>query len=198
MKKCFSLNSYSPKAYVEVRDYLCNKLTKLIKENRDIIFICVGTDRSTGDSLGPLVGYKLKFVSRKNIHIYGSLENPIHSNNVKETLKKINDNFTNPYIIGIDACLGDIHNIGKVFIQNRPLQPGLAMNKDLPAIGDMSITGVVNIAGNLEFMVLQNTRLCTVMSLADCISNGIFHFILKSLGNNTKYLNNSLDSIKYL
>ncbi|MBX7357002.1 spore protease YyaC [Clostridium chauvoei] len=198
MKKCFSLNSYSPNAYVEVRDYLCNKLTKLIKENRDIIFICVGTDRSTGDSLGPLVGYKLKFVSRKNIHIYGSLENPIHSNNVKETLKKINDNFTNPYIIGIDACLGDIHNIGKVFIQNRPLQPGLAMNKDLPAIGDMSITGVVNIAGNLEFMVLQNTRLCTVMSLAVCISNGIFHFILKSLGNNTKYLNNSLDSIKYL
>ena len=43
----------------------------------------------------------------------------------------------------------------------------------------MSITGIVNISGNFEFMMFQNTRLFTVMSLADCISNGIYHFILK-------------------
>lgn len=198
MSKCFSVTACSPNSYVEVRDYLCNKLNKLIKENKDIIFICIGTDRSTGDSLGPLVGYKLKFISRKNIHIYGSLENPIHANNVEDTFKKIKSTFNNPYIIAIDSCLGDIHNIGKVFIEDKPLRPGLALDKNLPPIGNMSIRGVVNIAGNLEFMVLQNTRLCTVMTLADCISNGIFHFILKSLGNNTKYLNTSLDSIKYL
>ena len=43
----------------------------------------------------------------------------------------------------------------------------------MPPVGDLSITGVVNISGNLEFIVLQNTRLFTVMSLADCIADGI-------------------------
>ena len=49
----------------------------------------------------------------------------------------------------------------------------------------MSITGIVNISGNFEFMILQNTRLYTVMSLADCISSGIYHFILKTVGGNS-------------
>ena len=44
----------------------------------------------------------------------------------------------------------------------------------------MSIKGVVNISGNLEFMLLQNTRLFVVMSLADSIAQGIEHFVMKS------------------
>lgn len=198
MSKCFSIDSTAPNSYIEVRDYLCNKLNSLIKENRDIVFICIGTDRSTGDALGPLVGYKLKFMSRNNIHIYGSLESPIHSKNIESIYNKILSNFKNPFIIAIDSSLGTVQNIGKVFIKDEPINPGLALNKDLPKIGNMSITGIVNICGNFEFMVLQNTRLYTVMELADCISNGIYHFILKSLGSNNKYFNNSLDSIKCL
>ena len=49
----------------------------------------------------------------------------------------------------------------------------------------MNIKGVVNISGNLDFMMLQNTRLFVVMSLADCISNAISYFISKALSNNT-------------
>ena len=49
----------------------------------------------------------------------------------------------------------------------------------------MNIKGVVNISGNLDFMMLQNTRLFIVMSLADCISNAINHFINKAFSNNT-------------
>ena len=41
-------------------------------------------------------------------------------------------------------------------------------------------TGIIS--GALEFMVLQNTRLYTVMKLADVISNGIYHSILKTVG----------------
>lgn len=43
----------------------------------------------------------------------------------------------------------------------------------------MSILGIVNISGNFEFLVLQNTRLYMVMQLADIISKGIYHFSLK-------------------
>lgn len=101
--------------------------------------------------------------------------------NIVSKLNEINFNFINPYIIAIDSCLGSINNIGKVFIQKKPLLPGLALNKNLPAVGDMSITGIVNVSGGFDFLVLQNTRLYTVMNLADSISRGIYYFILKSL-----------------
>lgn len=198
MNSCFSVDSTSPNSYCEVRDFLYTKLNIILKENRHMVFICIGTDRSTGDSLGPLVGYKLKFLSRNNIHVYGCLENPVHSKNLIDILNKVNSHFKNPYIVAIDASLGSLQSIGKVFIEEGPLYPGLALNKELPPVGNLSITGIVNISGNFEFMVLQNTRLYTVMSLADCISNGIYHFLLKSLGSNNKHFNNSLENIHCL
>lgn len=190
MDNYFTIDSSAHNCYSEIRDYLFNKLSPILKSNRNVIFICIGTDRTTGDSLGPLIGYKLRFLKSKNIHIYGSLENPIHSNNLFEILDKIKTNYKYPYVIAIDASLSGFQNVGKIFIQNKPLHPGLALGKDLPPIADMSITGIVNISGNSEFMILQNTRLHTVMSLADSISNGIYHFVLKSVGNKSS---NSMD-----
>lgn len=195
MCNSFSVDAILPNSYAEVRDYLIDTLTPIMESNRDIVFLCIGTDRSTGDSLGPMVGYKLKFLSQSRIHIYGTLETPVHASNLSDIVNKVNCNFSNPYIVAIDACLGNAQSIGKVFIEEKPVHPGLALNKNLEPVGDLSITGIVNISGNFDFMVLQNTRLYTVMCLADCISNGIYHFILKSLSNH-KLFNNSLDFIK--
>lgn len=185
MDNCFELDSLLPNSHHELGEYLYIKLKNIIAENRPIIFLCIGTDRATGGSLGPLIGYKLKNLSQKNIYIYGSLEYPVHSVNLVDVLNKIDSSFKNPFIIGIDASLGNVQQIGKIFIEDLPLHPGLALDKDLPTVGEMSIKGVVNISGNLDFMMLQNTRLFVVMSLADCISNGIRHFINKALSNNT-------------
>ncbi len=181
------IDSLSPNSYIEIGEFLYKKLINIINDNKQIIFICIGTDRCTGDSLGPIVGYKLKSsikdTSKKSIYIYGSLENPVHAKNLVDIIDKVRVNFNNPYIVAIDSCLGKTSNIGKVFIDSKPISPGLALNKDLPPIGDLSITGIVNISGNYEFLILQNTRLYTVMSLADCISKGILHFINKVLNN---------------
>lgn len=184
MENIFCVDATSPIAYSEISNYLYSKLNNIIN-TRPIIFICIGTDRSTGDSLGPLVGYKLKSTPRNNIFIYGSLENPVHATNLETIINRINNCFVNPYIIAIDACLGNVQNVGKIFIEEKPLTPGLAINKELPQIGDLSITGIVNISGNLEFMVLQNTRLYTVMSIADSISKGISTFFLKVSKNSS-------------
>lgn len=184
MYQNFSIDSSSLTSYIKITDYLSNELQPIIEFHRPIIFFCIGTDRSTGDSLGPLIGYKLKFFSKGNFFIYGTLENPIHAKNMVNVLGQIKSKFQNPYIIAIDSCLGSLNNIGKIFIQKKPLMPGLALNKELPEVGDMSITGIVNVSGNFEFLVLQNTRLNTVMNLADSISKGIYYFILKSLYGN--------------
>lgn len=178
----FILDSLNPHSPFELRDFLSSYLKKYIKENRHVIFLCIGTDRSTGDSLGPLIGHKLKFLHRDCVSIIGTLENPVHAKNLVSVLNNINSIYNNPYIIAIDACLGSLPNVGKILIDEKPLFPGSAVNKDLPPVGDLSISGVVNISGTMEFMVLQNTRLHLVMQLAETISQGIYHSILKSVG----------------
>lgn len=169
-----------------LRDALSKEIIYAIKCKRPLIIMCIGTDRSTGDSLGPLVGEKLKFLNRNDLSIYGNLENPVHAKNLNSVLGEINHNFKNPYIIAIDACLGSLQNVGNIIVESKSLTPGAALKKDLPTVGDLSITGVVNISGSLEFMVLQNTRLYTVMHLADIISKGLYHSIIKTLGGNKR------------
>ncbi|MBE6067362.1 MAG: spore protease YyaC [Clostridium lundense] len=182
MEKKVMFDSSVTSSIFSLRDTLTEFLSPVVKSNKTIVLLCIGSDRSTGDSLGPLVGHKLKFLTRDNFYIYGGLENPVHAKNLCETIEEIHIKFKNPYIIAIDACLGSIQNIGKVCVEEKPLSPGSAMNKNLPEIGDLSITGIVNISGSLEFMVLQNTRLYTVMQLAETISEGIYHSVLKTIG----------------
>lgn len=178
----YSIDSHDYNSIFTFSNILTEIFISVSNDSRPIIFLCIGTDRSTGDSLGPLVGEKLKFLSRSNIGFYGNLENPVHAKNLQDNIDDIYSTYINPFIIAIDACLGSLENVGKVFIENKPIMPGSAMKKDLPKVGDISITGIVNISGILEFMVLQNTRLYTVMKLADLISNGIYSSILRAFG----------------
>ena len=98
------IDSLDPKASFKIRDYLCRELSPVIKENRPIVFICIGSDRSTGDALGPLIGEKIKFLSKNNIFVYGTLEETVHAGNLKETVKTIKSKHKRPFIIAIDAC----------------------------------------------------------------------------------------------
>lgn len=175
-----------------LRDNISNEIFPIVKSKRTIIILCIGTDRSTGDSLGPIVGDKLKFLVRNGVALYGNLQYPVHAKNISNIINEINSKYTNPFTIAIDACLGNIQNVGKIILESKPLHPGSAMNKSLPQVGDLSITGIVNICGAMEFMVLQNTRLFTVMQLADIISKGVYHSILKTIGgkNNNNFLQN--------
>lgn len=144
---------------------------------RPVVFICIGTDRSTGDSLGPLVGTLLEekaALAVSPFFVYGTLEDPIHAVNLQEKLTEIKKKHGNPYIIGIDACLGRLKSVGVIQIGTGPVKPGAGVNKDLPEVGDMHITGIVNVSGFMEFFVLQNTRLNLVLKMAKTIANAIY------------------------
>lgn len=177
------IDSSSKNSISILRDSLSRALLPVVKSGRSVVFLCIGTDRSTGDCLGPLVGEKLKFLARTNICLFGNLEKPVHAKNLNAVIEEINVSFDDPFIVAVDACLGSIQNVGKVVIEEKPVSPGSALNKNLPQIGNISITGIVNISGNMEFMILQNTRLYTVMLLAEVISSGIYHCILKTFGS---------------
>ena len=133
---------------------------------REYVVLCIGTDRSTGDALGPLAGTLFKEMKPKHLHVYGTLHEPIHAMNMEESIGHVKHKHSNPYIIAIDACLGRNRSIGHIIAEKGPLRPGAALNKALPYIGDISITSVVNISGFMEHSILQNTRLSFVMDMA--------------------------------
>lgn len=143
-----------------------------LRPDRDIAFICIGTDRATGDCLGPLTGYKLSDMKYTNVHVLGTLDNPVHAKNLDEQLQELKS-YNDPFIIAIDASLGKFERIGFINIKEGPLSPGSGVNKALPKVGDMHITGIVNMSGFMEIMVLQNTRLSLVMNMSNIIAKGI-------------------------
>lgn len=146
-------------------------------ENKSVVILCIGTDRATGDCLGPLVGNRLR-AALPLIPVYGTLKHPVHALNLEETIQTIYMEHENPYIIAVDASLGVKEHIGYATISTQPLFPGKGVNKKLPAIGNLSITGIVNIAGFPNSVLLQSTRLHTVMTLADCISTALQGYLI--------------------
>src|SRR5699024_6003575 len=126
---------------------------------KEYVVVCVGTDRSTGDSLGPLTGTFFSEKKPKYMTIYGTLHEPVHATNLEAYVKNSKETHRNPYIITVDDYLGRNTSVGCLITGAAPLLPGAALNKPLPFIGDMHVTGVVNIGGFMEDSVLQNTRL---------------------------------------
>lgn len=139
---------------------LSNLFVKYIPFNSaNLIFFCIGTDRSTGDALGPLTGSRLTESQVFPYPVIGTLESPLHALNLQDKIDETIDSNPSSYIVAIDACLGKASSIGQLLFNDGPLQPGKAVGKDLPSVGNVSIKGIVNIAGFMEHAVLQNTRL---------------------------------------
>ncbi|MFC2948754.1 spore protease YyaC [Virgibacillus sediminis] len=134
---------------------------------KEFVVVCIGTDRSTGDALGPLTGTYLTDMRPKHLTIYGTLKYPVHATNLNDYIKLIEEAHRQSFIIAIDACLGKSGSIGHLIAARGPVKPGAALNKPLPPIGDMHITGVVNVGGFMEASVLQNTRLSLVADMAE-------------------------------
>ncbi|SFP90019.1 spore protease YyaC [Salibacterium halotolerans] len=154
-----------------------------VPTHRELIIVCIGTDRSTGDSLGPLVGSSLEKKWLHRFAVYGTLEHPVHAVNLEETMEDIRKKQRHPYIIGVDACLGKLKNVGIINFTEGPVIPGAAMKKKLPEVGDMHLTGIVNVSGMMEYFVLQNTRLHLVMKMSDCISEAFIRADRKLKGH---------------
>ncbi|MFW5995761.1 MAG: spore protease YyaC [Halanaerobiaceae bacterium] len=146
---------------------------------QEILITCIGTDRSTGDSLGPLTGTLLQDENYLPAQVIGCLDHPVHASNLKEIISQIEKDYLHPFIIAIDAGLGKQNSVGYIDVKKGPLQPGTGVNKNLTEIGDMHITGLVNIGGYMEYLVLQSTRLSLVMNMAGIISRALKNSFLK-------------------
>lgn len=157
---------------------------KINKEYLEFIFLCIGTDRMTGDCFGPLVGTKLQELLSKynifNISIYGTLKENVSYTNVKQIVKTIKEKHKNACIIVIDSALSKEENIEKIFVQKEKMSLGRCLSKARIEIGDISIKAVVGKSYKLakyNFLSLQNVSLNIVINLSEIVAQGIINVI---------------------
>lgn len=171
--------------FVHVLAELLNEVKHNFSASK-IIILCIGSDRSTGDSLGPLVGSMLEELRPLNAVVLGTLSKPVHALNLAETRALIKEEYGSFPILAVDAGLGQRQKIGCLEIGKGSIKPGAAVRKKIPPVGDLYITGIVNVGGLMELMVLQTTRLGTVLPLARFIGWGIYLALsLAEFGANT-------------
>lgn len=155
-----------------VSEKIAESLKTLNVGNKPPIIVCVGSDLVLGDSLGPLVGTMLK---KKNLgaYVYGTLNNPITAKEVEYARKYVKLMHPDSKLVAIDAAVGLEDEVGLLRLLDKGLKPGLGVNKNLSAIGDFSIIGIVAEKSQQNFKLFNLTRLNLVYKMAEIIADGI-------------------------
>lgn len=131
-----------------------------------ITFLCIGTDRSTGDALGPLTGSELRAYGFP--HVVGTLSSPCDASSLEVCTQAIPENHI---VIAVDACLGQSLSVGSFLVSDEPLFPAQSVGYALPAVGHYSVAAVVNVKGPKPYATLQMTSLFHVMTMAGQIAS---------------------------
>lgn len=126
-----------------------------------LVFLCIGTDCSSGDSLGPLTGTLLQEAGFRSV--IGTLQRPCDAETWDDCVAEIAPGSA---VVAIDACLGRTASIGMFQIGNRPLEARRSLGLPLAPLGDYCIAAIVSgISGN-PYRVLQMAPLGRVLAMA--------------------------------
>lgn len=156
------------------QDILINALTGLL-DNLEAkpMFICIGSDRHLLDCFGPLTGTLLQDLVPK-LAVLGTLDHPLHAQNLVKEIKEARQLHADKVMIAIDASVGDENEIGFIQLRQGGLVPGKALAKNLPAVGQFSITGVVDVRFNHQGVrVNKHPGLALVYNMAKLLSQSI-------------------------
>ena len=133
------------------------------------VILCIGSDRVTGDCLGPIVGQILT-ERGANAFVYGTLERPVTALNLAEAVAHIKRTHKTRKVLAVDSSVGRLCDVGKVRITFGSIAPGSADGKILPKVGDVSITATVT---DPKKTPLSAVRLGIVYSLAQSIAENV-------------------------
>lgn len=165
-----------------------NNIINLNRQNKNIVFLCIGTTTLVGDSFGPIVGTLLKksFNRKNNIKIIGDTNDSMTYQKIEDNIKDIKEKYSNSLIIVLDSALSSKGDIGKIFIQNRGLKYGESLKKQNDFIGNISIKAVVgeNTNNNIKnFKTLKEVSVEQIQSMSNIVSKGIVDVMNKKENN---------------
>lgn len=172
----YSFNLYNALA----PDGVCLSLKKILPaENFTPVVLCIGSDLSVGDSLGPVTGTKIKEkLGGLNCYVYGTLAKPITAHEVKYMNEFLRETHPCSPVIAIDAAVGLAGDIGLIKIAKRAIKPGSGANKKLSKVGDVSVMGIVAERSVFNYSLFSSTRLNVVYKMAEIISEGVANYII--------------------
>ena len=174
----YYINERSRSASEELASLFSYCIQKDGRMFRELVFLCIGSDRITGDSLGPLIGYQLSPYCSRVFHVYGTLDDPVHALNLPDRISYIHSRHPEALLVAIDASLGPCSRIGALSLHPYGLQPGSGVHKHLPHTGDISITGITNSESLHPYLALQTARLSTVIKMAEEVCECILSCLL--------------------
>lgn len=136
------------------------------------VIMCVGSNNTAGDSLGPIVGELLTHKYNIRTYVYGTVNRPLTAANVIEVYNFIKKSHAGKIFV-IDASLGNESDNGTIQIFKGGISPAAAFFKNMPCMGDYSLIANVNIFSSQNVVALASVRLKSIKALAENIAFAI-------------------------
>ena len=166
---------YNPQDKERMADAIKNRT-----QNRQAVYMCIGTEKVFSDSLGPRVGTLLNEKMLSPAFVYGLCDQNITAENLLYSYNFIKALHPESKIVVIDAAVGAPEQIGKIQICDGGIMPGAATNKNLPSVGDVGIVGIVADKSMNDFYTLNSAK--------DRLVGQIALFIAEAILESTKYI----------
>lgn len=164
--------------------------TQFLAETKPPVIVCVGSDLAIGDSLGPICGSMLQYKTQgTGAYIYGTLASPVTAKEISQIRTFLAHTHKDSQIIAVDAAVGDEGDIGLIKAGDSPLLPGAGAKKQLGAIGDISVLGIVAEKSIANYGLLNTTRLHLVYTMAEIISEGLASLLWERSSKNNRPAN---------
>ena len=142
---------------------------------KNLVFLCIGTTKIIGDSVGPKVGDILK-KQGIDAYVYGDTNRQVTAINVDDYAKMIKGRHKEDVVIVIDSALGKSKDIGSIKVTRNGIKPGGAFDKNKERVGDIGILAVVGDADADRMQELKDRDESFISHLVDKVvafANGL-------------------------
>ncbi len=143
----------------------------------DFVILCIGSDKISGDSLGPLVGGILREEYSLPCPVYGTENAPVNGVNLHEYRNMLEQYHSDSIVIAIDAAVGSQSELGIVKLRGGGIRAGGAINSPHKTLGSIGILGVVAQKCDNVLGALLETPFALVETLAQRIARSVAFFI---------------------
>lgn len=151
---------------------------------RETVVICIGSDRVSGDMLGPLVGSALRDEYRLPCPVYGWVGGSVNGLNLDEYLSMLGERHGGSTVIAVDAAVGKPEDVGKVRIKRGGVKAGGALERKGGRVGDLGVIGVV--AEEQPPQAVYGALLAVPFSLVESLAARIAALIFAALSEGEK------------
>ena len=150
----------------------------------NVVILCVGTNKIAGDCIGPIVGKKLGRLlnNNSNVVVLGNCKSTLNFNNAKNIWEQVKKDYSNPFIITVDAALGKKEMINKIVTSTGYIKIGSALGNGTYYPSHINIKGVVGEYSNdlqENIKTLKNVEKNKINDLSNQITYRLYKMLEK-------------------